>query len=170
MTDGLWTSTDAGDSFQEIGGFDFINPDVRFDALDGRVVVCGRRPGDTFNKIYYSPNNGADWGEITRDDFRFPDTRGVSLDPYRPGTIWIATGSQSVLKFTPDALNFSNLEIEGNSFSLSLPDTTTPPRILSSPDLVTPFQHQPELNMDENNILTLDLDDYGNSHFFRAEP
>ena len=169
-TNGLWTSTDAGESFREVGGFDFVNPDVRFDALDGRIVLCGRRPGDTFNKIYYSPNNGVDWGEVTRDDFRFPDMRGVSLDPYRPGTIWIATGSQSVLRFTPNVINFSNSSVQDKVASFTLPNTIMPPRILTSKDLATPFQYQPELNVNENNVLTIDINEFGNAHFFRAEP
>jgi len=96
--DGLWRSTNAGDNWIERGGFE----EAEFvDAYDGRVAVYGRRPGDTWKKIYYSDDNGDRWDEITRENFRFPSTLALAVDPYREGTVWISTGGRSVARFTP---------------------------------------------------------------------
>jgi len=96
--DGLWRSDDAGDNWTSIGGFEqseFV------DAYEGRVAVYGRRPGDTWKKIYYSDDNGASWDEITRQNFRFPSTLAIAVDPFRDGTVWISTGGRSIARFTP---------------------------------------------------------------------
>ena len=170
VTDGLWTSTDSGESFTPVGDFTFLNPDVRFSALDGRVVVRGRRPGDTFEKIYYSPDNGLNWGEITRENARLPDTQAMSLDPYRPGTVWISTGGQSVLKFTPSTPTIVNIKGDSDSVTLSAPGFVTPPRVMRSPDLVTPFVHYPEAILNPDNTFTIPIGELGPAHFFRLEP
>jgi hypothetical protein len=57
--------------------------------------------GDTWNKIYYSTNNGTNWGMVTATNYAFGNVNGVSLDPHRPGRIFLATGERSVGIFTP---------------------------------------------------------------------
>ena len=78
------------------------------DALKGNVVVYGQMPGDTWNKIYYSTNNGTNWGLVTATNYAFGNVGGVSLDPYRPGRIFLATGERSVGIFNPTNLVLTN--------------------------------------------------------------
>ena len=59
------------------------------DASGGRVAVWGRRAGDTFNKLYYSPDNGVTWAEKTRPGYRFPWINYIAVDPVVPGKIWV---------------------------------------------------------------------------------
>ncbi len=95
---GLAYSADSGTTFSAVGGF----TNTQFvDAFKGNVVVVGQMPGDTWNKIYYSSNNGTSWGLVTATNYAFGNVSGVSLDPYRPGRIFIATGERSVGIFTP---------------------------------------------------------------------
>lgn len=169
-SDGLWTSTDSGESFAAIGSFSSLNPDVRIDARGGRIVVRGRLPGDSFDKIYYSPDNGEHWGEITRSQYRLPDTQALALDPWRPGTVWISTGGQSVLKFTPASPTINTIAKDSNSITITTPSSATPPRLTSSPDLATPFSQVIEATIDPNNTFTFPSATYGPRHFFKLEP
>jgi hypothetical protein len=91
-------SYNYGSNFYWAG--DFTNA-VAVDAYDGRVVVCGEMPGDTFNKIYYSTNNGTNWGLVTATNYAFGNCDALALDPHRPGRIFIGTGERSVGIFTP---------------------------------------------------------------------
>jgi hypothetical protein len=83
----LYKSDDAGDNWVRVG--DFVSV-ATVDASSGRIAVFGKRPGDTYNKLYYSPDNGANWTERTKPGYRFPWLRNVSVDPTVPGKLWIA--------------------------------------------------------------------------------
>jgi hypothetical protein len=91
-------STDDGATWRVVPGFTNV---VDVDALNGHICLYGQMTTDTWNKIYYSSNNGADWSEITRDGYRCGNTISVALDPYRPGRVWICTSGHSVGIFTP---------------------------------------------------------------------
>jgi hypothetical protein len=95
---GLARSTNGGTTWTYDTSFTTVNV---VDALDGRICLFGQRTNDTWNKIYYSTNNGAAWDEITRPGHRFPNVRNLACDPYRPGTVWISTDQRSVGIFTP---------------------------------------------------------------------
>ncbi|MFO1523076.1 MAG: hypothetical protein U1G05_13750 [Kiritimatiellia bacterium] len=95
---GLDTSPDGGVTWTPVAGFDSTD---EIDACDGRVAVLGRRTGDTFTRIYYSADQGATWGEITRPGWRFASAQAVAVDPWRPGTVWVSTNGRSVARFTP---------------------------------------------------------------------
>jgi hypothetical protein len=93
------------------------------DAHNGRVLVCGKRFGDTFVKIYQSDDNGAVWHECGKAGYRFPSTSDVALDPHHPGSFWLSTNGRSYARFTPGAFgawqqqNFSELELNDPSLS-----------------------------------------------------
>ena len=71
------------------------------DAHNGRVLVCGKRFGDTYLKIYLSDDNGSIWRECTNSGHRLPTTTYVALDPHRPGQFWVASNGRSYARFTP---------------------------------------------------------------------
>ena len=93
---GLWTSPDGGEQWARVGDFEVVN---RLDALDGKLVVAGRRLGDEWDKIYYSGDDGVSWDEVTRKGYRFPTVLAVAMDPHREGVIWISTNGRSVVRF-----------------------------------------------------------------------
>jgi hypothetical protein len=74
------------------------------DAHDGQVLVCAKRFGDNFLKIYHSSNNGSLWRECTKAGFRFPNTTYVALNPHQRGHFWVATNGRSYARFTPGAM------------------------------------------------------------------
>lgn len=112
---GFDTSDDGAATISPFTGFALVTD---FDCYAGRLVVYGRRSGDTFDKIYYSPNNGVAWDEITRPGYRFCKTSAVAIDPWRAGTVWISTGGRSIARFTP----WTPLEIWTNAhFGSPLP-------------------------------------------------
>lgn len=98
------------------------------DARDGQVLVCGKRFGDTFTKIYYSSDNGALWHECSKSGFRLPTTSEVALDPYHRGSFWIAANGRSYARFTPGSFgawqqqNFTTLELNDPAVSGLLAD------------------------------------------------
>ncbi len=71
------------------------------DAHNGQVLVCGKRFGDSFLKIYLSVDNGMVWRECTKAGFRLPNTTYVGLNPHQPGHFWVATNGRSYARFSP---------------------------------------------------------------------
>ncbi|HEX3718368.1 MAG TPA: hypothetical protein VH595_10415 [Verrucomicrobiae bacterium] len=98
---GLLLSTNSGANWNIVAGFRNVSA---MDALNGNVVVYGEMTNDAWYKIYYSDNNGLLWSEITRPGYRFGNTISLSLDPHRPGRVFIGTGERSVGIFTPKFL------------------------------------------------------------------
>ncbi|MCE9609437.1 MAG: hypothetical protein K8R23_04345 [Chthoniobacter sp.] len=98
------------------------------DARDGQVLVCGRRFGDSFAKIYYSSDNGVAWHDCSKAGFRLPTTSEVALDPHHRGSFWVATNGRSYARFTPGAFgawqqqNFTALELNDPAISAPLAD------------------------------------------------
>jgi hypothetical protein len=90
--------SNGGVSWTAVAGF---NTAITGDAHNGRVCVVGRRTGDTFDKIYFSADNGVTWNEITRAGWRFGNVQAVAVDPHRAGQVWISTGGRGVTIFTP---------------------------------------------------------------------
>ena len=95
---GLLSSTNYGAGWSVVPGFTNV---TAMDALNGNIVVYGEMTTDTWNKIYYSSDNGSSWSEITRPGYRFGNTISLALDPHRPGRVFIGTGERSVGIFTP---------------------------------------------------------------------
>jgi len=112
-----WTYLDAPFSNT---GFSEIRA---LDAHNGRVLVCGKRYGDTYQKIYLSDDNGSIWRECTNSSNRLPTTTYVALDPHRPGQFWVASNGRSYARFTPgnfgawQQTHFSSLELNDPAVS-----------------------------------------------------
>jgi hypothetical protein len=75
---------------------------TEFDVREGRIAIIGQLAGDTADRIYYSANGGATWGEIGGTTGKhFPTAQAVAVDPYRLGTVWISTNGRAIARFTP---------------------------------------------------------------------
>lgn len=95
---GIKTSSNGGDSWTSVSGF---NDATRIDAVNGQVAVWGRRSGDTWNKIYFSPNNGVTWSEKTGVNHRYANLSDLAVDPNQAGKIWVSGMSVNVISFFP---------------------------------------------------------------------
>lgn len=91
---GLKRSDNGGDSWTTVSGF---TKAFRVSAHAGRIAVWGRRSGDTWEKVYYSLDNGATWSEKTGSGNRYAFLTDLTVDPYRVGQIWIAGLSVNVI-------------------------------------------------------------------------
>ena len=91
---GLKVSSDGGDVWTEVSGFTQAD---RVDAHAGRIAVWGRRGTDTWNKIYYSADDGVTWLEKTGAGKRFAFLKDISVDPVVEGRIWIGGVSVGVI-------------------------------------------------------------------------
>lgn len=95
---GFKTSDDGGDSWTEVSGF----KDAAYvDAANGQVAVFGKRGDDTYRKIYWSPDNGVTWSEATGEGHRYAFTKGISVDPWVKGKIWVSGISANVITGLP---------------------------------------------------------------------
>lgn len=98
------------------------------DAHNSQVLVCGKRFGDTFVKIYYSNDNGAVWHESTKTNHRLPNTTYVALNPHQCGHFWVATNGRSYARFEPGAFgewqqqHFDDLALNDPNVSASSAD------------------------------------------------
>ncbi len=95
---GLASSSDGGDTWTP---FNTFTEAKRVDAANGRVVVWGQMSGDTWNKIYYSGNNGVTWQEKTAPNHRFAFLRDLAVDPWQAGKIWVNGISVNVINDNP---------------------------------------------------------------------
>ncbi len=75
---GLMHSYDGGNSWYIVPGFTNAGA---LDARNGKIAVCAAMTNDIWCKIYYSTNNGTNWNEVTRPNYRFGNTIGLALDP-----------------------------------------------------------------------------------------
>ncbi len=91
---GLKRSDDGGDSWVTVTGFTNA---ARVDAANGWVAVWGRRGSDTWNKLYYSADNGANWTEMTGTGYRYSFLKDLAVDPWNFGEVWISGISVNVI-------------------------------------------------------------------------
>lgn len=91
---GVKYSNDGGTSWNDLPGFKEAKS---IDAANGRLAVWGQRDGDTWNKIYYSSDNGATWIEATGPNHRYAHTREVAVDPWIAGKVWVSGTSVNVI-------------------------------------------------------------------------
>jgi hypothetical protein len=91
---GVKYSNDGGTSWNDLPGFKEAKS---IDAAHGRVAVWGQRDGDTWNKVYYSSDNGKTWIEATGPNHRYAHTREVAVDPWVAGKIWLSGTSVNVI-------------------------------------------------------------------------
>jgi hypothetical protein len=95
---GLEYSDNGGGSWTLLNNTTSLKSVTELDAHSGRIAVIGQMSVDTFDHIYFSTDNAASWNEITRPGNRFAKTEAVTVDPWRPGTVWISTGGRSIAR------------------------------------------------------------------------
>jgi hypothetical protein len=95
---GLLRTDDGGVTWSVVADFSFRDP--RVDARAGQVAVFGRRSGDSWDRIYLSTDDGATWGEVTREGYRFPTVNGLAFDPHHLNRLWIGTSGRSAAVFS----------------------------------------------------------------------
>jgi len=91
---GVRRSDDGGDTWIEIDGF---TKSKRLDAARRHVAVWGRRGSDTWDKIYYSADDGRTWSEQTGPGHRFPNLSDLAINPYLPSEIWVSGMSFNII-------------------------------------------------------------------------
>lgn len=109
---GVKRSSDGGNSWISIAGFS--NPQ-RIDAAYGRVAVWGRRGTDTWNKIYYSADDGTTWTEMTGTGYRYAFLKDLAVDPWNLGQVWINGISMNIINPPATWLTFAqSAQFSGN--------------------------------------------------------
>lgn len=111
---GVKVSSDGGNTWASITGF---TDAMRIDASSGRVVVWGKRTGDTWFKIYYSPDNGTSWVEKSGVNSRYAFTKDVAVDPWRAGQVWVSGISLNVIDGPATTPAGSGAGLKGEYFS-----------------------------------------------------
>jgi len=107
----LWRSIDGGNTWSPVGSFSVtdqsgeqaINVDSHpcVDAYDGQVVVFAQGPNDIGFGIWYSPDEGKTWTELTSSTFHLASVVGLGIDPRNKGRIYVTLGGRSVAVWLP---------------------------------------------------------------------
>jgi hypothetical protein len=104
---GVRYSNDGGDTWIPLGldsnGKKFTYA-THIDAANRRVAVWGKRTGDTFFKLYFSPDDGVTWTEATDANNRYAHARAVAVDPQMAGKVWVSGISGNVITGLPGAV------------------------------------------------------------------
>jgi hypothetical protein len=114
----LRRSDDGGDTWTDVADF---TGTTSVSCHAGRIAVLGQRKGDEFDKIYASADDGATWTEMTSPSNRMIWAKHVTVDPWRPGQIWVA-GPRSFQIINPPAA--SDPTVSGTAVSLYLSQRT----------------------------------------------
>jgi len=91
---GVSRSENGGDTWTTVSDFTIAE---NISAVKGCVAVWGRRPGDEWNKLYYSADNGTNWVEATGPGRRFGYLRNVTVNPNKTNELWISGISVNIL-------------------------------------------------------------------------
>ncbi len=131
----LHTSIDGGVNWIQVDNFQGVSS---IDAFNGRVLVYARRNNAPTWDLWFSPDNGTNWQQLTNATWKFPSTRNpdrvtrwkFALDPNNPNRFWCGGLSGAVYTFnatgsspTPPAIttNPSNTTVTtGSSASFSV--------------------------------------------------
>jgi len=108
----LWRSIDGGITWTgPVGSFSVtdqtgeqtINAGSHpcIDAYDGQVVVFAQGPNDVGFGIWYSPDEGKTWTELTSSTFHLASVVGIGIDPRHKGRIYATLAGRSVAVWLP---------------------------------------------------------------------
>jgi photosystem II stability/assembly factor-like uncharacterized protein len=95
---GIRRSRDGGRTWTTIEGFVKAS---RVDAARSHVGVWGQRENDTWNKLYYSYDDGQSWTEATGPGYRFANLSDLTINPYLPTEIWVSGMSVNIISMPP---------------------------------------------------------------------
>lgn len=121
----LHTSTNGGLSWTKVDNFQGV---VSIDAFNGRVLVYARRNNAQTWDLWYSPNNGSTWEQLTNNTWRFPSTRNpdrvprwkFSLDPNSLGKFWVGGLSGAMCTFVASDTSTAAPTIIGQPSNLTV--------------------------------------------------
>lgn len=91
---GVSRSEDGGNTWTTVGDFTTAE---NISAVNGCIAVWGKRPGDEWNKLYYSTDNGMNWVEVSGPGRRFGFLRNVTINPHKTNELWISGISVNIL-------------------------------------------------------------------------
>jgi hypothetical protein len=97
----LWAAGDwAGVRYTTDGGTSWNSPTTYFNArhvssCDGKIALWGQKDGESAARLWYSPDNGANWYAQSTFARNFHGVQGVTVD--RKGKIWVSWNSVTVV-------------------------------------------------------------------------
>ncbi|MFA5011926.1 MAG: hypothetical protein WC644_08195 [Ignavibacteria bacterium] len=91
---GLFKSTDRGENFTKLNGFESV---TTVDSKGNQVVLFGRKLEDSYNKIYLSQDGGNTFEQVYLSGYGvIPTVRKLDLRENKENELWISTGGQGV--------------------------------------------------------------------------
>jgi hypothetical protein len=126
----LSTSSDGGQNWTKIDNFQGV---VSVDAFNGRVLIYARRNNVSTFDLWYSPDNGTNWQQLTNSTWRFPSTRNpnritrwnFALDPNNLNRFWCGGLSGAVYTFTATGATTSPTLTNPSSTTVTAPNSAT---------------------------------------------
>jgi hypothetical protein len=97
----LWAAGDwAGVRYTTDGGTSWNSTTPYFNArhvssCDGKIAIWGQKDGESAARLWYSPDNGANWYAQSTFARNFHGVQGVTVD--RKGKIWVSWNSVTVV-------------------------------------------------------------------------
>jgi hypothetical protein len=121
----LHTSNDGGQNWIKVDNFQGV---VSVDAFNGKVLIYARRNNASTFDLWYSPDNGSNWQQLTNSTWRFPSTRNpdnvtrwtFTLDPNNTNRFWVSGISGAVYTFTATGSSASAPSITSNPSSVTV--------------------------------------------------
>jgi photosystem II stability/assembly factor-like uncharacterized protein len=113
---GLYKSTDAGTSWNNVSGWESAG---QVDARNNVITAFGKRTGDTYDKIYKSTDNGNTWDMISTAQFKLPNTTSLTINPFNINQLWIGTTGNGTFIYDGLTIGIQNISNEiPSSFKL----------------------------------------------------
>jgi hypothetical protein len=97
----LWAVGDwAGVRYTTDGGTSWNSSSTYFNArhvgaCDGKIAIWGQKDGESAARLWYSPDNGANWYAQSTFAKNFHGVQGITVD--RKGKIWVSWNSVTVV-------------------------------------------------------------------------
>jgi hypothetical protein len=121
----LQTSNNGGINWTQVDNFQGV---TSIDAFNGKVLIFARRNNAPSWDLWYSPDNGSSWQQLTNSTWRFPSTRNpdrvprwkFTLDPNNANRFWVGGISGAVYTFTATGSTPAAPSITNNPSSVTV--------------------------------------------------